>query len=216
MANLLFFDQGHKYTLDGEELPSVSEICRFLSREIYGDVSQYHLDHAAERGTAIHKACEALDKFGSVDVQDDILPYVQAYLTFRKEHKAEWDKIEYTTYHKELGYAGTLDRLGKLDGKASILDIKTSYTIHNPMASAQLNLYRKMMEANGYKVEALYILHLKKDGTYKLKQFEFDDTVPDALLTLHNTLKKKKTGGLTIPGALQTCTYSATSFTRSF
>ena len=35
MATLLFFDQGHKYTLDGEELPSVSELCRFLSREIY-------------------------------------------------------------------------------------------------------------------------------------------------------------------------------------
>ena len=41
MATLLFFDQGHKYTLDGEELPSVSELCRFLSREIYGDVAQW-------------------------------------------------------------------------------------------------------------------------------------------------------------------------------
>lgn len=31
MATLLFFDQGHKYTLDGEELPSVTTITRFLS-----------------------------------------------------------------------------------------------------------------------------------------------------------------------------------------
>ena len=88
MATLLFFDQGHKYTLDGEELPSVSELCRFLSREIYGDVAQWRLDNAADRGTAVHKACESLDKFGSVDVQDAILPYLQAYLKFRREHAA--------------------------------------------------------------------------------------------------------------------------------
>lgn len=31
MATLLFFDQDHRYTLDGEDLPSVSELCRFLS-----------------------------------------------------------------------------------------------------------------------------------------------------------------------------------------
>ena len=97
MATLLFFDQGHKYTLDGEELPSVSELCRFLSREIYGDVAQWRLDNAADRGTAVHKACESLDKFGSVDVQDAILPYLQAYLKFRREHAVEWRKIEYAS-----------------------------------------------------------------------------------------------------------------------
>lgn len=194
MATLLFFGQGHRYTLDGEELPSVSELCRFISREIYSDVQQYNIDRAAERGTAVHKATEALDKFGSVDVQDDILPYVQAYLQFRKEHTIDWQKIEWATHNPEDLYAGTIDRYGVLDGKMVILDIKTSYTIHNPLASAQLNLYRRMLEANGIEVEALYILHLKKDGTYKLKLFEFDDKVPEAVLTLHNLLKKKNRG----------------------
>ena len=35
-------------------------------------------------------------------------------------------------------------------------------------------------------------LHLKKDGAYKLQQFEKDDALPEALLTLHNALKKKR------------------------
>lgn len=194
MATLLFFDQGHRYMLDGEQLPSVSELCRFISREIYGDVQQYNLDRAAERGTAVHKATEALDKFGAVDVQDDILPYVQAYLQFRKDHKVEWEKIEWATHHPADKYAGTVDRVGIVDGEKTLLDIKTSYTIHTPLCAAQLNLYRRMLEANGIEVEALYILHLKKDGTYKLKPFEFDDKVPEAVLTLHNLLKKKKRG----------------------
>lgn len=192
MATLLFFDDGHRYTLDGEELPSVSELCRFISREIYTDVRQYNLDRAADRGTAVHKATEALDKYGSVDVQDDILPYVQAYLQFRRDHKVEWEKIEWATHHPVDDYAGTVDRVGTINGVRAILDIKTSYTIHTPMCAAQLNLYRRMLEANGVTVEALYILHLKKDGTYKLKPFEFDDKVPEALLTLHRALEKKK------------------------
>ena len=37
MATLLFFDQGHKYTLDGEELPSVTTITRFLSYDYKSD-----------------------------------------------------------------------------------------------------------------------------------------------------------------------------------
>lgn len=191
MATLLFFDQGHRYMLDGEELPSVSELCRFISREIYSDIQQYNMDRAAERGTAVHKATEALDKFGSVDVQDDILPYVQAYLQFRKDHKVEWEKIEWASHHPVDRYAGTIDRMGTVDGKKALLDIKTSYTIHTPLCAAQLNLYRRMLESNGVKVDVLYILHLKKDGTYKLKPFEFDDKVPEAVLTLHNLLKKK-------------------------
>lgn len=192
MATLLFFDQGHKYTLDGEELPSVSELCRFLSREIYGDVAQWRLDQAADRGTAVHKATEALDKYGKVDVQDGILPYLQAYLSFRREHPAEWQKIEYATHHQARRYAGTIDRYGLVDGAASLVDIKTSYTIHKPLCAAQLNLYRWMLEAEGRPVDQLYILHLKKDGTYKLQQFEKDDALPEALLTLHNALKKKR------------------------
>ena len=191
MATLLFFDQGHKYTLDGEELPSVSELCRFLSREIYGDVAQWRLDDAADRGTAVHKATEALDKYGKVDVQDGILSYLQAYLKFRGEHTADWQKIEYTAYHPAFRYAGTIDRYGLIDGAAALLDIKTSYTIHKPLCAAQLNLYRWLLEAQGLPVDKLFILHLKKDGTYKLLPFEQDNALPEALLTLHNALKKK-------------------------
>lgn len=192
MATLLFFDEGHKYTLDGEELPSVSELCRFLSREIYGEITQYKLDNAAERGTAVHKATEILDKYGTVDVQDDILPYVQAYLKFRREHEIEWTRIEFSIHHPEEKYAGTIDRYGKLDGKMALVDLKSTYTVHKPLCLASLNLYRMALEANGYGVEKLFILHLKKDGTYKLAEFDVDDVLPRSLITLHNLLKKKR------------------------
>ena len=189
MAQLLFFDECHKYTLDGEELPSVSQLTRFISREIYGDVGQFNLDRAAERGTAVHKATELLDKYGKAEIDEDIAPYLQAYIAFRKEHKCEWQKIEYATHHPDNLYAGTLDRVGTIDGKLVVLDIKTSSTIQKPLYTAQLNLYRKMLPDP---IEQLVILHLKKDGTYKLIDIPIEDTLADACVTLHEALKKKK------------------------
>lgn len=191
MAQLLFFDQGHRYTIDGRELPSVSQLCRFLSREIYGEINQYTLDAAASRGTKVHKATEVLDLYGKADVDDDLLPYLNAYLKFRREHTVQWERVEYATYHPEDGYAGTIDRYGDVDGKQAVVDFKTTYTVHKPLCAASLNLYRRMMEATGNRVDALYILHLRKDESYKLVEFPISDDLPNALLTLHRALEKK-------------------------
>lgn len=191
VANLLFLEDKHRYILEGEEFPSVSELCRFISIEMYRDVPQWRLDEASKRGKSVHKACEILDKYGTADVSDDILPYMQAYLKFRKEHDVNWEKIEYATYNPKLKYAGRIDRYGKIDGKFALLDLKTTYFINKPTALAELNFYSKMMEANNFKVEILYILQLKKEGTYKLKKFDFNDEVVNACLILHELLKKK-------------------------
>jgi hypothetical protein len=191
MANLLFLDEGHKYIVNGEEVPSVSELCRFISREVYGDVAQFRLDNAAERGTKIHKACEVLDKYGTAEVESDILPYLQAYLQFRKDHSVKWDKVEYQSYHPALHYAGTIDRYGVVDGSATLLDIKSSSALQKALGVAQLNLYRMMLEAAGLTVERLYILHLKPDGKYRLAPFDIDNDVPMSLLTLHKLMQKK-------------------------
>ena len=193
MAQLLFFDQGHRYTLDGEEIPSVSELCRFISREIYSGVSQFHLDRASDRGTRVHKACQALDVYGKVEAAEDIAPYVQSYLKFRQERQVQWSLIEQSMAHAEERYAGTIDRYGVLDGRRVLVDLKTSCTVHSRLALAQLNLYRWMLERDGEPVEGQYILHLTRDG-YRLLEMEKRDDIPQALLTLHRLMEKKKRG----------------------
>ena len=42
------------------------------------------------------------------------------------------------------------------------------------------------------KVDALYCLHLRKDGTYKLLEMPVDDTVFKACYTLHKLFEKKE------------------------
>ena len=189
---LQFFDKGHIYMLDGERLPCVSDLCRFLHREIYSDAPVWQLEVAADRGTKVHASTEALDKTGRAEIEDEYLPYLQAYVRFRQEHDVQWELIEHPDYHPEMMYAGTIDRYGMVDGFRTLVDLKTTYTVYKPLCSASLNLYRLMLEARGKQVEKLLIIHLKKDGTYKLVSFYIDDSVPMALITIHNALKKKR------------------------
>lgn len=116
IARLIFFDDTHTYTVDGEEFPSVSEISRFASREVYGEVSQFNLDNACSRGSAVHKATEILDKYGKCECTEDIAPYIQAYVKFRKDFGIkDYAYIEKALANEELKYAGTIDRIHTID-----------------------------------------------------------------------------------------------------
>lgn len=192
MADFYFREQGHVYLLDGEELPCVSDLCRFMHKEIYKDTPVWQMEQAAARGTAVHLATEVLDRQGAADIEEEYLPYLQAYAAFHAQHSVFWELIEQPFYHPDHRYAGTIDRYGLLDGEKALVDVKTTHTVYRPLCAAQLNLYRLMLIARGYDVQRLYILHLKKDGTYKLIPFPFDNDVPMALITLHNALQSRR------------------------
>lgn len=190
--SLRFLSPSHTYLLDGEPLPCVSDLCRFLSREIYKDAPTWQLETAAQRGTAVHAAAEALDRSGQAEIPEEYRPYVEAYAQFLRDYAPVWELIEHPDYHPHYRYAGTLDRYGQLSGTATLLDIKTTYTVHKPLCAASLNLYRLILLARGKPVEKLMILHLKKDGTYKLVPIPIDDTLPLSLITIHTALQKKR------------------------
>lgn len=190
-SSLKFYDVGHIYEYNGVVIPSVSELLRFLSREVYGDIDKYILDRATERGTAVHSATQALDEDGSVDVPDNIAGYVAAYAKFRREHATEWRYIEKPIAEPEMLYAGTIDRAGMVDGEKVILDIKTNAAVKKMLVKAQLNGYVKLAETIGFHPERLYCLQLMKDGKYRLYDVTIDDTEFMACYGLHQAMRKK-------------------------
>lgn len=213
MKNLKFFDEGHRYELNGVELPSVSEISRFANREVYGnDISKYVLDKACERGTSVHKATEELDKTGKCEISPEYAEYLNAYVKFRKDFNIkEYTYIEKPLADEEMGYAGTLDRVYVIDedfakavkkycktdisnciGKYAIIDLKTSGTVKKQLAQIQLPAYSNLLcSALSNCADFLGILHLKKDGKYKLTPYEDDLSLFNACLTLHKAFAKK-------------------------
>lgn len=192
---LEFYESDHIYMVDGRQVACVSDLCRFISREIYtGDVPKWQLEAAAERGTAVHKATELLEAQGSAETDDEYAPYLQAYAAFLRDHEVAWDLTEKSLYSEADDFAGTIDRYGLLDGYRTLVDIKTTYTVHKPLCEASLNLYRRLLEENLHPVVKMYILHLQKTGKYKLVEIPISDRLPDALLTLNTALTKRRKG----------------------
>lgn len=198
----------HVYTLDGIQIPSVSEVLRFASRELYGDTSAQAMEIAADRGTRVHAATEALDRNGSADVDPDIEPYVRAYAKFLRDNKINWRLIETHVVSMNRDYAGTIDRLGWLNEEKVLLDIKTTKTItarHKKLYAAQLTAYRDCCTDSGYilngesfPIEKLVILQLKNNEGYELHIVEPEEEVWQGCLALHKTFtpkrRKKKNG----------------------
>lgn len=187
---LVFREEDHKYFLNGEEIPSVSELTRFLSREVYGEADPIALERAAEKGTAVHDALQMLDEKGEVEVDDEYAGYIQAYLKFREDHDVEWRKIEWMVHTDK--YAGRIDRYGYVDGVPCIVDFKTTSRIskaHEVLYTAALSLYLMAIKRP---VDMLYIIQLKNDGTYKLIPINADTGLATACIVLHSAFSKAK------------------------
>jgi hypothetical protein len=197
MNDFIFSEDAHIYQLDGQVIPSVSELCSPLSKSIYQEVPKWQMEAAADRGTAVHKATQQLDAAGTADIDAEYLPYLLAYMRFLQEHSVSWSLTEQPMYHKEFLFAGTPDRYGYVDGKATLVDFKTSSNVHKPLCRAQLNFYALMIFERGLPVDQMMILHLKRDGYYKIVPFEIDTSLVMALLTIYNALKSRKKKGAT-------------------
>ena len=189
---LVFREEDHKYFLNGEEIPSVSELTRFLSREVYGEADPIALDRAAEKGTAVHDALQMLDEKGEVEVDDEYAGYIQAYLKFREDHDVEWREIEWMVHTDK--YAGRIDRYGYVDGVPCIVDFKTTSRIskaHEVLYTAALSLYRMAIDLIK-PVDMLYVIQLKNDGSYKLIPLSDNMALATSCLMLHTALAKTK------------------------
>lgn len=196
-----FNEEKHEYSVNGVKVPSVSEILAPLSAERYAELNPYMLQAAAEKGRLVHEACELIDYGENPEIEPDIMGYVKAYYDFLMTYKPNWQFIEkiVCSYRwapvkdeDNILYAGTLDRYGTINGKGAVVDIKTYSSLTTDSlinASCQTYLYRTALEEPlvgiiGNTKEAIdamynikrYVLHLKKDGTWRLVDLDkFDN-----------------------------------------
>lgn len=191
--NVKFYEADHRYTVDGVEVPSVTEVCRFLAYDYKSD-KPWLARMAADRGTRVHAACAAIDYSIDPEETEDISGYLKAYRRFLADYRPDWVGIEYTTGDLQLEIAGTIDRFGTLyDGRSCIVDIKTGERLHDAQLRGQLTGYRHLLLVDrGFYPDYLYALHLAKDGTYQLRTVRNDDDLLNACIYINNATKRRK------------------------
>ena len=132
-------------------------------------LKEFFTKESAERGTAVHKACELMYQ-GTLDmatVDERIRARVGQFRSFLDTIKPDFLLSEERLYSKAYRFAGTIDSLVRIDGKNAIVEIKTG----RPGLAAQLQTAAHKIlveEEMGIQVERRYTLELSGKGNFKL------------------------------------------------
>lgn len=128
VAALQFDEATHTYTLDGEVLPSVTQILEGVGIIDYSHIPSSTREMALERGRIVHRVTQ-LDDEGDLDestVDEAIVPYLGSWRRFRADTGFVPNEVERRGHHQRFRYAGTRDRVGPMNGAAWLVDIKTN------------------------------------------------------------------------------------------
>ena len=169
------------------QLPSVTQILKAcgLSAD-YTHVPKHLLDHAAQRGTALHLAIQLYheDDLDEDSLHPEVAPGFSSYRKFLVESRHEPLHTEIEVIHPMWHYVGHPDRIGFLNEKRVILDFKYMETVKLAPAVLQMTAYKLAWEAM-YPDSPLaggYVLQLKRDGTYRLHHTPLDQKAEQTFL----------------------------------
>lgn len=146
---ILFFEDEHKYLVDGEEVPSVTTILNYMSDVEYSKVNPSVLEQAARRGSLVHEYTELID-YGAMpdEIEFEVKGYLEAYAKFLRDYKPDWDGVEKMTYSEEFHYIGTIDRI-KVGKHLQVCSCQLLYPfvflVHYPFLSFTNNLFPFML-----------------------------------------------------------------------
>ena len=181
MKHLTFDPETHTYRMEGEIIPSVTQILKDVGLI---DTTFFAPEHA-ERGTRIHEATVFWDETG---MDDDTLPeewtgYLSAWKKFREETGFVSSHIE-QAFCCDEGYAGTVDRIGKTHKiNPLLLDIKTGPP--QPWHRLQLAAYTLMVKRElNIPIWDMWGVHLRKDGIYAVESYKSIEHSADWLAVL--------------------------------
>ena len=156
-----FTDHRFYHTPSGSHVPSVTTILEafpktadyFMWLKKVGEDADSIRDEAGRRGSIVHELTEDYDMGKEINlIGDNGYPkfkmiewaMFERYVDFATSHKPENVMMEAHIVSEKLGFAGTLDRVIKLNGDNMIIDIKTSNSVY-PSYWLQLAAYHQLL-----------------------------------------------------------------------
>lgn len=207
MSRLKYFEDGHRYELDGQPIPSNTQILK--AEGLVNDA--FYTPDGRDRGIHVHAACWYLceKKLDWKTVAEEETGYVKAFEKFLKENQFQIDYNELPVWGSP-GFGTRLDLMGVGEFQINndfrlrrvIIDIKTGAVppwVELQLAGQMLAVKERIQaedegwaflhEVNGHPYpEMRFALQLNKNGKYRLKEFN-DPTAEDVfrgLVHAHN------------------------------
>lgn len=186
-SRLEFQEAGHRYFVDGEPVPSVTQVLEAAGLGVdYAAVPPAVLIHARERGRHVDACCDLLDQ-DDLDwrsVHPEARPYVEAWGRFRVAEGYRPVAAKPRVYHPEHGYAGEPDTVGQVGPRWVVLDRKATTKV-SVTYGCQLGGYAVpglwVAEAGGelapvpWPAPARAVVQLRPDATYRVVPYERPD-----------------------------------------
>ena len=133
-------------------------------------------DEAAERGTAVHENIELLLNNEEIVVNNEFIQ--KSLMSFEKFYNEQKPKVltqEIFLYHKDIPCAGTPDIIAEINGRLSIIDIKTGdyRKTHEIQQLMYVDLWDKIFPE--CPIQDIYGLYTKgkwiKEPNYQFRKF---------------------------------------------
>lgn len=189
IRGITFDAAAHIYKLDGEIVPSVTQVLARAGLIDFSQIPGYVRESALERGRIVHQAIHYynerdldLEAFGRSFPQ--YLGYLDAWRSFCDRRSFVAVLNETIVGSRRHRVAGTLDTLGTLDGVGVLLDFKTGRpgdVAADLQTAAYLSLALEWAVEDGdqplreflakYPVVRRYGVQLKVDGTFSLEPY---------------------------------------------
>ena len=180
-----FDNEKHEYKVEGKVIPSVTQIIYDIFPFKFGN------DFAMKKGKNGHHILEIWDKEYK-DISDVFTKlYLAAWQKFLDDFQIKFqpDWIEMPLYSKTWGFAGTLDRLGDINEKLTIIDIKIGQ--NSKTYALQTIAYSLLVEENlKIKVKNRWLVILNNKGKYSIIEHK-NQTDKTAFLSCFNLFKWK-------------------------
>jgi len=150
---------------------------RRAARAVIRKEADSERDTAAALGTAVHEAAEYGIKADSLSDEDERKPFMLQYERWLEEQKPVVLWTEGQLFSLTHGYAGSFDLIADVDGRRTLIDIKTGRDIYTDHA-LQLALYFGADFVGGYDP------HEEQDVIYEEATRFFQSCVDMAVLHL--------------------------------
>ena len=151
------------------------------------DESQAIKIAAGDKGSKIHQAIEDLERQGEIEMgymypnpttgaQEELTveewEACMSFMDWRKSVNPEMVKCEQVVYNEEHNYAGTLDRIYRIDNQLWVVDFKSGQHIWTE-AELQVSSYKHALpDPNSYKLAILQLGYKQNKRGWKWTEIE--------------------------------------------